>query len=177
MKTIKLAVLLALVSALSAGCLSYVYDLTNPIIIAQAKEREQQQLQAIYGENAVFTDYTEGLEDYKLLDACFEAKQDGVLLGYVYKVVTTGYGGDIIYLLAISPEGECQNYLTLDVSTETSGFGSRVGTDEMRDKIVHKNLGDKVDTLSGATISSTAVVKGISQAAKHFEEHLKGGAS
>ena len=45
---IKLALFLSLVAGLSAGAMSYVFQLTHPIITQAQKEAETKQLNAIY---------------------------------------------------------------------------------------------------------------------------------
>ena len=59
---------------------------------------------------------------------------------------------------------------------ETSGIGSRVAEDDFRNTVIGKTTGDQIDTLSGATISSTAVVKGL-DAAKAVYASLTGNAA
>ena len=173
MKVLKLALILAIVSAISGGCLASIYNVTDPIIVAHAKEMEEQQLAAIYGEDATFEHVEDGIEEYKLIQDCYVAKKNGETIGTVYKISSYGYGGNIVYLLAIDLDGKYVDYAVIDVSTETSGFGSRVGTDEMKNKVVGQGIGSKVDTLTGATISSTAVVKGITQAGEHYQKYVK----
>lgn len=173
MKIFKLTVFLAIIAGLSAGALSYVYGMTNPVIVAQKAAEEKKQLQAMYNDGETFTKYTEGLSKYNLIESCYKAELNGETKGFVYKISTPGYGGDIVYLIALDASGVYKSYQVIDVSTETSGFGSRVATDEMKNNIVNKKIEDQVDTLSGATISSTAVVKGISQATAHYKAYFK----
>ena len=83
------------------------------------------------------------------------------------------YCGNIVYLVALDQSGKYLGYSPIDVTTETSGFGSRVGTKEMADHIDKKKIGAGIDTLSGATISSKAVVKGINQATAHYQKNYQ----
>ena len=61
----------------------------------------------------------------------------------------------------------------IDCSGETSGFGSQVADQPFKESIVGKNIGDSIDTISGATISSSAVVDGIQQATEHYNANFK----
>ena len=39
--------------------------------------------------------------------------------------------------------------------------------------LLERILGDSIDTISGATFSSTAVIEGIEQATQHYNENFK----
>ena len=169
---IKLALFLSLVAGLSAGAMSYVFQLTHPIITQAQKEAETKQLNAIYKQSH-FQSVSFDHKEYPLIENIYEAKKDEKREGYVYKISTPGYGGHIVYIVALDQSGRYLGYSPIDVTTETSGFGSRVGTKEMADRINKKQIGSGIDTLSGATISSKAVVKGIEQATTHYQKHYK----
>lgn len=169
---VKLTIFLALVAGLSAGAMSYVFNLTNPIITNAQKEAETKQLNAIYKEST-FKSISFNHKTYNLIENIYEAKKGEQLEGYVYKISTHGYGGNIVYLVALDQSGKYLGYSPIDVTTETSGFGSRVGTKEMADRIDKKKIGAGIDTLSGATISSKAVVKGINQATAHYQKNYQ----
>lgn len=175
-KIIKLSVFLALVAGLSAASLSYVYNLTAPVIKSHAREKEQAELKSLYAQEVSFTSVSQNLSKYEALEKCYLVKQGKKRIGYVYKIAVTGYGGEIVYLLKLDTQGVYSGYKAIDVSSETKGFGSRVGTSEMRHKIVNHHVGDDIDTLSGATISSSAVVNGIKQASTHYQATFKKGA-
>ena len=68
---------------------------------------------------------------------------------------------------------EGQGYEVVDCSSETSGFGSKVAEEPFISSVKGTNIGDSVDTISGATISSSAVVDGINQAADHYAKNFK----
>jgi electron transport complex protein RnfG len=173
MKIVKLALFLAIIAGLSGAALSAVYNVTNPIIQEAKIASEKENLVKIYNSNEEFEAIETGLSDYDLLEACYEVKSNGNTEGYVYKVATQGYGGEIVYLIALDNDGTYKGYEVIDCSTETSGFGSQVGEQPFHDRIVGSEIGSTIDTISGATISSTAVVKGINQATEHYNANFK----
>ncbi len=173
MKIVKLALFLAIVAGLSGAALSAVYNMTNPIIQEAKIASEKENLVKIYNSGEEFVAIETGLVDYDLLEGCYEASLNGSVEGYVYKVSSYGYGGEIVYLIALDNDGTYKGYEVIDCSTETSGFGSQVGEQPFHDRIVGTNIGDSIDTISGATISSTAVVNGITQATEHYEANFK----
>ena len=66
-----------------------------------------------------------------------------------------------------------EGYEVIDASGETSGFGSKVAEPDFKNGIVGKNIGDSIDTISGATVSSSAVITGIEEATAHYEDNFK----
>ncbi|MBO6046964.1 MAG: FMN-binding protein [Erysipelotrichaceae bacterium] len=177
MKSImKLGIVLALVAAISGGMLSYVYNLTNPIIEAANLQRREEQLTSIYDGGEEFVEITDYIDQFSTITNCFKVVKDNTVEGYVYQMSVNGYGGKVTYLVALDESGIYKGYETIDVTTETSGFGSRVATDEMKAKVIGKDIGSKLDALTGATITSSAVIRGIDDAVAHYQM-LKGGKS
>lgn len=171
MKIVKLALFLAIVAGLSGAALSYVYSVTDPIIQEAAIASEKENLVKIYP-SAEFKAIETDTAEYPSISSVYEAEGSG----YVYKCSVTGYGGastPIVYLIALDNDGTYKGFEVIDCSGETSGFGSKVGEDAFKNGIVGKNIGDSVDTISGATVSSSAVVNGIEEATAHYEENFK----
>lgn len=171
MKIVKLALFLAVVAGLSGAALSFVYSMADPIIQEAAIASEKENLVKIYP-SAEFKVVETDTSEYSALQGVYEAEGTG----YVYKCSVVGYGGGntpIVYLIALDNDGTYKGYEVIDCSGETSGFGSKVGEQSFKDGIVGKNIGDSIDTISGATISSSAVVEGIEQATAHYEANFK----
>ncbi len=160
MKILKLAIFLAVVSAASGLCLSYVNDLTSPIIEQRSLELETAALEEMFP-GATFTK-TEIDGEYVTAEYVCD---DGV----AYNVTVTGYGGDIDFIIAIDNDGNYIGFNVTDCSNETSGFGSQVGDEAFKEQVLSKNVDTQVDTISGATISSSAVQAGIDEAAELFK--------
>ncbi|MDP2814413.1 MAG: FMN-binding protein, partial [Erysipelotrichaceae bacterium] len=78
----------------------------------------------------------------------------------------------ITFLIGFADDGKIVGLSILDLK-DTQGIGTRVNTPEFIDGVVGKTTSVGIATLSGATVSSGAVVKGIDAAKVHFNE-LKG---
>lgn len=170
-KIIKLALFLGIVAALAGGALSFVFNLTDPIIQEAKIAAEKENLVKIYP-SAEFVAMETNLADYPSIEGVYEA----VGSGYVYKCSVVGYGGassPIQFLLALDNDGTYKGYVVLSCTGETKGFGDKVSQDPFINSVVGKNIGDTVDTISGATISSTAVVNGINEAVAHYSANYK----
>ena len=168
-KTLKLALFLAIVAGLSGAALSYVNGVTAPIIQEQKVAKDKSGLEAIYAGAEFIPVEDTDTSEYPSIQAIYEAKGKG----YIYKCSVTGYGGPVEYLVALDNDGTYKGFVATEYSNETKGFGSKIGEDEFKNGIVGKNIGDSIDTISGATISSSAVVDGIEQATQHYEENFK----
>lgn len=170
-KIITLALFLAVVAGLSGAALSLVYSVTDPIIQEAAIASEKENLVKIYP-SAEFKAVETDTSEYPAIQSVYEATGQG----YVYKCSVTGYGGassPIVYLIALDNDGTYKGYEVLDCTGETNGFGSKVGEQAFKDSVVGTSIGDTVDTISGATISSTAVVDGIDQVVAHYQANFQ----
>ena len=163
-KIIHLTVFLAVVGALSAGVLSYVNDLTAPIIEAQKLAAVKESLEVLYP-GANFSELSTEADETGLVSAAYQAEGKG----YIYSVQVVGYNSStpIDFMMSIDNDGTISGYVVL-TQQETNGIGSRVADDEFKNTVVGKGINDSISTLSGATVSSTAVVKGINAAKALF---------
>ena len=110
----------------------------------------------------------EGISDDSALDEIFIGKKaDGSIKGYALTANTQGYGGEIPITLGVSVDGYVtQTYV--GSLQETQGLGSRVGDDAFKEQFIAiaadpDTLRSDVDTIAGATISSSAFVNAVEQ--------------
>lgn len=84
--------------------------------------------------------------------------------GYVVMMTVKGYGGNIEIICGIDANGCITQTKTLSHS-ETAGLGAKIDNDEFKGQFVGRDSGlEGVDTISGATISSTAYKNAIADA-------------
>ena len=110
----------------------------------------------------------DGLADDSVLDEIFAGKDaDGNVKGYALTANPQGYGGEIPITLGVSIDGYVtQTYV--GSLQETQGLGSRVGDDAFKEQFIAiaadpDTLRSDVDTIAGATISSSAFVNAVEQ--------------
>ena len=132
---------------------------------------EQQRIQATQAARvAVFPDAS-SFEEITIdgntgLDSVYAAKSDTEMLGYVLQITVAGYGGPIEIIMGIDTGGTITG-LTVGGSNfaETAGLGTQVKEPAFTNQFVGLSemptLNGNVDTISGATISSSAVINGI----------------
>ncbi len=108
----------------------------------------------------------------------------GSLLGYVITVTDhEGYGGDIQFSMGITKEGVLNGISILSIS-ETAGLGMRAG-EVLVPQFAGKQITtfsytktgaaseDQIDAISGATITTNAVVGGVNAGIAVFTEYLQ----
>lgn len=89
--------------------------------------------------------------------------------GYVVHVVTAGYAGDISMLVGVYNDGSVAGLVVRELR-ETRGLGGRALTDteflsQFLDTRGDASVGDNVDALTGATVTSRAIARGVNSAA------------
>lgn len=156
MKIVKLTVFLAVVSALAGGVLSFVNDLTAPLIANQALAAETASLEVIFP-GASFTELS-----YEDATGSVTGAYAAEGKGYVFKAEVVGYNSSspISFMLGIDNDGNFVGFEVLS-QQETNGLGGKVAEPEFKAGVVGKTVNDSVDMISGATVTSKAVLGGI----------------
>ena len=112
------------------------------------------------------------LDNEGTLSTVYEVQSGGETVGYGVKVVAGGSQGNIEMIVGLDTEGTVTGVSVVDHS-ETSGIGDRVMNNEngVLDQFVGKSaadgtlaVGTNVDAISGATVSSRGVTKGVNAA-------------
>lgn len=90
--------------------------------------------------------------------------------GYVVHVVTAGYAGDISMLVGVSNDGKVQGLVVRNLQ-ETYGLGARALTDtDFLKQFLNTDgtaaVGEDIDALTGATVTSKAVTRGVNSAVR-----------
>lgn len=165
MKIIKMGLFLALVAAIAGGSLSFVNSITADIIAENAIASEKANLELIFPDADNFVIVENFDDESGLILGVYEA----VGYGIVYKVQVTGYANPIIFMVGISDDAKIVGYEVLEVK-DTAGIGDRIKNPEFTDNLIGKTSTDGIPVLSGATVSSGAVVKGINAAKDMFNK-------
>lgn len=159
-KILHLTLFLAIISAVAGGALGFFNDLTAPIIEENALASVKVGLEKIFkGANFKEAD-VKGEQEF--IQNIYEADGKGV----VYKVGVQGFKDQIIFLIGVDKDGNFAGY-DVQQNNDTQGFGTRVNDEEFYGAFVGESIDTEVDTLSGATVSSTAVVKGIKEVVEY----------
>lgn len=127
-----------------------------------------------------------GLEDIQIKEAYGAAGESGEILGLVMNVTTTGYGGEINFSMGIQNDGTVNGIRILTIG-ETAGLGMRAAEDELQNQFAGKKVSgftvtktgagaeDEINAISGATITSTGMTRGVNAGICYFQSMVEGG--
>ncbi len=187
-----------LVITLIAGLLlGLVYQITKAPIEKQREKAKQEACQEVFADAASFAEYESVQPDasaweqagfaQETVDEVMEAQDaSGKALGYVVTVTTKrGYGGDIRFSVGIRLDGTVNGIAILEIA-ETAGLGMRAEevlkpqfTDKSVEKFEYTKSGAaadyQIDAISGATITTDAVINGVNAGLHYFQTELMGG--
>ena len=162
-KIIHLTLFLAIVSAIAGGALAFANQITQPIITANAEAAEKESLIELFpGSSESDFEQIEYDGDSKTIQKIYQYKDEAL----VFSMSVSGYSEGTTFLVAIDEQGMVVNYKGM-TNGDTSGLGTRVLDDEdFINGLIGHDASGELDTISGATISSRAVVAGINEAAQ-----------
>ena len=164
----KLALRLFVFAFVAAVALAMTNEVTKGPIEAQKLAAKMDALNTVLpGCEYTQIEY-EGLAEGSSLDEIFEAKDaSGATVGYALTAAPQGYGGPIPITVGVSTEG-CITQTYVGALQETAGLGTKVGEAEFKDQFIAiaadpDTLRNDVDTIGGATVSSSAFVNAVSE--------------
>ena len=184
---------------LIAGCLlGLVYQVTkDPIAQAQEKAKEEASKEVFADADSfrLREDITSEDADKVVADAGYNVSVDevseavdasGNVIGYVITVTDhEGYGGDIQFSMGIRNDGTLNGISILSIS-ETAGLGMNADSvlkpqfeNKKAELFSYTKTGaqsaDKIDAISGATITTNAIVNGVNAGLTCFRTMLMEG--
>lgn len=172
---VKVGGILMLICAVIALILSFVNFITRDKILENAEADRRNAIIALFeSENVEYSLVTEA----ENVSALYAVKEEGIPLGYCANVSSAGFGGNIDMMVAMSDDGEILGIKILSLS-ETPGLGNRVSGESFLSQFIGKGqslgTGSDIDVISGATVSSKAVVSGVNTATSALAAVLSGG--
>ena len=174
---LQVALNLAGACIVSGVIIAVTYFITAPIAVQKTEMLKQQAMNDLVKDADNFKPVPNKVE-------WFAAEKSGKVIAYVIPNETKGYGGVIKMLVAVSKEGKVIDYNVLSAN-ETPGLGDNASKDFFRNRfkgktsealIVVKDPYNKenIDAMTGATITSTAVTKGVKEAVDEVNAYAGG---
>ena len=153
-------VFLAIIVIVSVVLLMLVNSITSPIVKNMQVEEIKNTLRSIFPE----------MSEYELEDEVYIIYEDGEKAGYAFMASGSGYGGNIDIMVGLDSGFGIKGVSILS-QTETPGVGNKITESSFTDQfkglsasdIALKSEGGKIDAITGATISSRAVVDAIKE--------------
>lgn len=174
---IKDALVLFVITLVLGICLSVVKTLTDIPIRQDEQNAKREAYSAVCAEYNSSEDVTSSIKDVSfplttITSAVIAKNANGEKIGYIIEASTKGYGGDINLIIGFDNDKKVTGIAFPTSLSETPGLGMRVTEEPFKSSFNGKSAQDlnNVDTLSGATISSSAVKNAILDASQIVEK-------
>ena len=183
-ESIKNTISLTIITLIAGLLLGIVYEITKEPIAAEQQRAKEEAYKAVFAEADSFelvnldiakveANLADNGYDVTVNEAMKVFDKAGNAAGYVLTVTDhEGYGGDIQFAMGVRSDGTVNGISFLSIS-ETAGLGMKAAEEGFMKQFENKNVekfqytkngasveGD-VDAISGATITTNAVVNGV----------------
>ncbi|MDS1029195.1 RnfABCDGE type electron transport complex subunit G [Bacillota bacterium LX-D] len=170
---VKIAFNLIMACFVSGAIIAGTYAFTNPIAVQKQIEAKNKAMQELVKDAETFKP-VDGKKDW------YAAIKGGKEIAYVVPGESKGYGGAIQMLVAVTADGKVIDYSVLKMN-ETPGLGDKGAKEPFKTQFIGKTAeqlevtkdpGNKenIQALTGATITSKAVTKGVREAVEEVTE-------
>ncbi len=192
-ETVKNTIILTVITVIAGLFLGLVYDITKEPIMAQEEKTKQEAYLKVFPAAAVFEADASvdvaaapqvltgaGFTEEQIDEVLVAKDTAGTPLGYVMRVTTKeGYGGDISFSMGVTNEGVLNGIEILSIS-ETAGLGMKAKGADFQNQFAGKQVTQftytksgstaeyEIDAISGATITTNAMVNGINAGLAYF---------
>lgn len=177
---IRMVVTLFAISVICSAILGVVNAVTKDKIAEIEAETQAAAMREVLPEAASFEDITDRLSESfqaeNAVSGIYEATAaDGSAVGYAVMAAPRGFGGEIVMIVGVSPEGTVTGVVITEMS-ETAGLGAKASDPAFLSQYAGKNgslsvvkgaAGDnQISAITGATVTSRAVTTGVLAAMK-----------
>ena len=196
-------VTLTVITLVAGVALSGVYAMTKDTIDQQKAEAARASYRVVVPEAESFesTDaidaalsevrgsvYGSGFGRSKINEAFIGKDAAGLVVGYVVSVTSSdGFDGDITFALGLNAEGAV-NGISFTELHETPGMGMRADEDSFKGQLIGRSeypfkmtksgegsAANEIDAISGASVTSGAVINAANAALDFYESFMKEG--
>jgi electron transport complex protein RnfG len=179
----KITISLVIIFVAAGVIMASVFAKTSPIKIEAEKREKEEALKKLMPEAEAIKEAGKW-EPFGKHAEYYEGIKDGKAVGYIASTYGKGYSSYISILVAVDPALKVKQISILDHG-ETPGLGDEIEQEYFRKRFEGKSLDqlvvvkvegtDKIQAISGATISSRAVTNGVKEAVKLLKEKYQGG--
>lgn len=181
---LQLSLFLLIVAGVSGAGLSYVNDLTAPLIEKQILRNKIDSFREVYPQSDKVENesamYLKAPQDPALKEVNI-AYRNGVPAGIIYAVETKGYSGPISILAGFDIATAKITAIKVLSQRETPGLGAKAKENSFQDRYKGKNSAsplevtktaatkeNQIQAITASTVTSKAVTKGVNAAREHF---------
>jgi len=173
----QIAMNLTVACFVSGAIIAATYFITAPVAVKSAEKIKTDAMKSLVSDAQKFV-------PIKNKSEWFTAEKDGKIIAYVVPAESKGYAGSIKMLVSVTPQGKIINFDILE-SKETPGLGDNASKEPFKGQFKGKEVKnlevvkdatkvDNIQAMTGATISSRAVTKGIREAVQQVVQFVGG---
>ncbi|MBI5056400.1 MAG: FMN-binding protein [Nitrospirae bacterium] len=181
---VKIAINLVVIYVIGGLILAFVYAKASPIMFIKAKEEKEAALKTMMPDADKIEEIGKWSPHGKHA-GYYTARKGNEDLGYIIECFGKGYSSYINVLVSVDKDLTVKKINILH-HAETPGLGDEIEKDYFLSRfegktidtlvVVKGDAGDKVEAITGATISSRAVTEdGVRNGVKMLKEKLSGG--
>ncbi len=193
-RIVKEGLILFLITLFSGAALGAVFTITKPAREAAALRAKQEAYQTVMSDGKEFIEdesisieaaneaiEAAGITGTQMKEVLVAKDNSGNVIGYVMNVSNyEGYSGELNFTVGILVDGTVTGYETL-VNNETAGLGQKAKEDTFSQQFSNKKVEkftvtksgatseEQIDAISGATITSNAMTKGVNACLAYFQ--------
>ena len=189
----KPVIALTIIAILAGLALSGVFFMTKDTIADQELAREREAYKAVCPDAASFDDAEEAKdaiaamagESTRVNEALVAKDEAGNVIGYALNVTGKGFGGDVTIALGLTADGKISGISFTELN-ETAGLGMRADEPAFKDQFIDRSGqltlvkgdaagGQEISAITGASVTSGAVISAVNAGLDLYETTLKGG--
>lgn len=196
---VKNTLILTAITLVSGLLLGVVYGITKEPIAQAQENTKQEAYRTVLSDASEFAavDFDadaaasilaeSGYTSDTITEIAEGTDESGATIGYVISVLSSeAYDGKLSLSVGIASDGTVKGIEMLDIS-ETAGLGMKAKEADFKDQFKDKNVekftytktgedgDDKIDAISGATITTNAVTNAVDSALVYYHSELGGG--
>ncbi|MGI6777343.1 MAG: RnfABCDGE type electron transport complex subunit G [Acetivibrionales bacterium] len=184
----KPALVLFIICLVVTAALAFTYSGTKDVIDERARIDAENIRREVLS-NAEGFERIDGIEqlaeerpEFNAVSEAYKGLKDGSVIGYVFSVVSKGYGGNMSLMVGIDSSGKITD-VRIGEHSETPGLGAKAADEPFRSQLAgivpdgplsvvktKSTKPEEIEAISGATISSKAVVSGVQTALDLYAE-------
>lgn len=170
---IKPTLTLALICSISAGAIGFTHTTTTTVIAERRQKEFALSIQRLMPAATHFEEIR-AEESHHIL-----ASRGSERVGSIVPITIKGYGGEMTLLVAFNPDGGIHDVKVFS-HAETAGIGDKILGVTFLSQFANKTtkdrlaVGDDVTAISGATVSSRAVISGVKKALLTHQAKVSG---
>lgn len=182
---VKLGLNLFVICAVAALALGATNQITAPVIEERNIQANNESRQTVLPDAKEFKLVSNS--EYENINGVVAEVYEGTdasdIIGYTVKVLPKGYGGEIELIVGISSEGKVTG-INIGSMKETPGLGAKASEEGFKGQFTGKPVEElslvkgsassdkEIQAISGATITSNAVTKGVNTAIELYNSSL-----